>query len=251
MIDTHCHLNDPEAFPDPVEAIRLAKQAGVNQLIIIGVDVESSRRALEIADQNEGVFASIGRHPNYAQHFQVSDLNEFESMLQHPKAVAVGEIGLDYHWDFATKEQQFACLMPQLDLARSMQKPIIFHCRKANDDLLKVLESRPPHPYDFHCFSGTASDAQRILQLDGYFGVDGPITYKKSGEYRELIANLPKDRILIETDSPYMSPEPYRGKPNSPANLPLICQCLASVWGLSAEETAHITSENARRLFGI
>src|SRR6188474_2021839 len=186
LFDTHCHLNLAEHFPDPDAEIAKAKEAGVTRLALVGIDLESSRRAVEIAGRHEGVYAIVGWHPNSAASWNRSHLSELTDLLRDPKTVALGEIGLDYHWDFATPEQQKACLDDQLELAAEMGKPVVFHCRKAYDDLLGILEARPKRPYLFHCFSGDEGHARRVEELGGWIGVDGPITYKKSEALREL-----------------------------------------------------------------
>lgn len=251
LFDTHCHLNLLEAFPDPDGEIERAKQAGVSILCLVGIDLESGRRAVEIAERHEGVYAIVGWHPNSAATWSEGMRAEIEALLQHPKAVAVGEIGLDYHWDFATKAQQMACLESQLDLAASLGKPVVFHCRKAYDDLLDALESRPPRSYLFHCFSGDKDHAQRVREMNGWIGVDGPITYRKSDELRALVADWPRDRIVLETDSPYLTPEPFRGKPNHPSMLSLVNVAVAGQWQCPEEESARITTRNAQTFFGL
>jgi TatD DNase family protein len=249
LTDTHCHLNLTESFPDPEPYFDRAFAAGVSTLMLVALDPQSGQRALDLAESHESVFAIVGRHPHYAQDAQPADLQRLREMLIHPKAVALGEIGLDFHWDYASPEQQQSVLIPQLDLAVEMDKPVVFHCRKAYAELLGILEKRPPHPYLFHCFAGTAEDAARAQTLDCYFGFDGPLTYKKSHELREIVRTLRPERIVLETDSPYMTPEPLRGKPNEPANLPLINAALAETLAMSPKESAHLTTQNARLFF--
>jgi TatD DNase family protein len=251
VIDTHNHLNVPENFPDPDATLAEARAAGVSGFMVVGIDLEGSRRALALAARHPDVWAIVGHHPNYAQTFEPSFLAEYREMLGHPRAVALGEIGLDYHWDYATREQQMAALLPQLDLAVETGKPAVFHAREAYGDLLDILETRAGHSYLFHCFAGSREDAARAVELDAYFGVDGPITYKKSDELRAVFADLPRDRVVVETDSPYMSPVPHRGKPNQPAYLPLILGALADVWGVEFAEAERVTDANARRFFGV
>jgi TatD DNase family protein len=251
LFDTHCHLNLEENFADPEPFFANAYAAGVNRMSLVALDVVSSRRAIELAEAHEGVYAIIGRHPNYAADYDPAELVELREMLKHPKVVALGEIGLDFHWEYATLEQQERCLFDQLDLASELQVPVVFHCRKAYPELLTSLEKRPKLSYDFHCFSGGAEDAARAIALDCYFGFDGPLTYKKSTELRELVNTLPRDRVLLETDSPYMSPEPFRGKPNEPANVVYINRALSQTWGVTEEESARLTTENAIRFFRI
>ena len=251
LVDTHCHLNLPEHFPDPAATIASARQAGVDRVLVVGIDEPSNRRAVELAEQFNEVYAIVGWHPNSASSYSPDARNLIETLASHPKARAIGEIGLDYHWDYATEEEQDRCLRDQLDLAKSLDMPVVFHCREAYQDLLDVLEDRPAQPYLFHCFSGDAVDAGRAEALGSYFGVDGPITYKKSHGLRDLVAQMPPNRIVLETDSPYMAPEPFRGRPNTPANIPLINNALAAALGIGSEECANLTTANAERFFGL
>lgn len=251
LIDTHCHINQKDVFPKPGDTVREANEKGVNRLIVVGVDEASCRRAIELADEHHKVFAIVGLHPNYTAAYSKNDLLWIEELAKHPKAVAIGEIGLDYHWDYSPKDKQARALKEQLSLARRIGKPVVFHCRKAYSELLDVLEQVPPIPYLFHCFSGTREDATRAVKLDAYFGIDGPITYKNSQELRNLVNELPRERLVIETDSPYLTPHPHRGKPNSPAFLPLVNSGLAAALSLSSNECAELTTRNACRFFGI
>jgi TatD DNase family protein len=245
-IDTHCHLNDAKAFPDPVAAIVAARAEGVDEIIVVGVEPESWSSARELAAH--GVHYAAGWHPNYTADYNGS-LYSLRNALQG--AVALGEIGLDYHWDHSPRDTQRAALTDQLDLAAELDLPVVFHCREAYPDLLDVLESRPRQPFLLHCFVGDSDDARRAIALDCYFGIDGPITYKSAEALRDVVATLPPDRLVLETDSPYLSPVPYRGKPNSPAYIPYIGRKLAELLALSENECAALTSANARRFFRI
>jgi TatD DNase family protein len=251
LIDTHCHLNDPKAFPDPANAIREAVLAEVGTMIVVGVNQKEWRRTVELAEEHDELYAIVGWHPNYTADYHPDTLTELRELLKNPKVRALGEIGLDYHWDYSPRETQFKALHDQLDLARELQIPVVFHAREAYSDLLDVLEQRPPHPYLFHCWAGDADEAKRAVKLDAYFGVDGPVTYPKSDELREVLKTLPSDRLVLETDAPYMSPVPYRGKPNQPAYIPNINAFLAQTLGISAQECAAQTTANARRFFQI
>jgi TatD DNase family protein len=170
-------------------------------------------------------------------------------MLRHPKTVAVGEVGLDFHWDYSTPEQQKVALLDQLELARRAEKPVVFHARDAYPQLLDILETRERLPYLFHCFAGTQEDARRAINLDAMFGVDGPVTYKNAGDLRHTLSQIPADRLVIETDSPYLSPVPHRGKPNTPAYVVHVNAALAQVLGITAEECAEQTTLNAEKFF--
>ena len=249
LIDTHCHLNFPDKFPNPSEAIDEAKRAGVERMIAVGCDPASSRHAIELAERFPEVFAVVGWHPTHTKDYTRESLDEIEQMLAHPKVVALGEIGLDFHWDYATPEEQHVALFDQLDLAARTQMPVVFHCRDAYPQLLDILEQRVPHPYLLHCFAGNAEDASRALKLGAMFGVDGPITYKNAKDLRDVIRQIPPDRLLVETDSPYMPPVPFRGQPNQPAYVTYINAALAAVLSISPEQCADITSANAKRFF--
>ncbi len=249
LIDTHCHLNFPDKFPDVAATVEQAKLNGVDKLIVVGCDTQSSRRAVELADQFDSIFAVVGWHPTYTKDFTQESLGEIQELLDHPKVVAIGEIGLDFHWDYATPEQQRVALDAQLDLADRSGLPVVFHARDAYPQLLDILEARPILPYLFHCFAGDSVDAQRALNLGSMFGVDGPISYKNAGSLREVIQSLPKDRIVIETDSPYLTPEPHRGKPNQPAHVKFVNEALAKTLQIPVVECARMTTENAERFF--
>ena len=251
LIDTHCHINLPEYFSNPDEEVALALENDVRVLIAVATDMESSRRAVQLAEHHAGVYAVVGWHPNSAARYEPDSIEELATMCTHPKVVAIGEIGLDYHWDYATKDQQFLALTDQLNLAVRVGKPVVFHCREAYADLLALLESRPPHPYLMHCFAGDADDARRCVALDCYFGVDGPISYKKANDLRDVVRSLPHDRLVIETDAPFLSPEPYRGKQNRPAHVIHVNRALASCLGLPETSTAELTTANAVRFFGL
>jgi TatD DNase family protein len=251
LFDTHCHLNFPDAFSNPGAEVSRAKSAGVDRLCLVGIDLESSLRAVEIAEKHEGVFAVVGWHPNSAATFSEGGLASIEGLLGHPKAAALGEIGLDYHWDYATPLQQRSCLEAQLGLFERREMPTVFHCRDAYDDLLAILENRLPGRFLFHCFSGDERHAERVRSLDGWIGVGGPLTYKKSESLREICRAWPRNRLVLETDSPYLSPEPFRGKPNHPAHLPLIGNRLAELWETTPEAVAEQTVANAIEFFRI
>lgn len=248
LIDTHCHIHDPGAFPDPEQTIRQALSAGVERIIVVGTGPEDWSMALEFAHGFDQVNAIVGWHPNYTATYR-GDLEDLRQALQNPKVLALGEIGLDYHWDYSPPTLQKQALNDQLDLATELDTPVVFHAREAYGDLLDILEARAPHPYLFHCWAGNAEQAQRAVKLDAYFGVDGPITYKKADDLRSVIAALPRERIVLETDSPYMSPVPHRGKLNQPAYVDEVNKGLAAALGVSEEDCARLTTENAERFF--
>lgn len=251
MIDTHCHLNFSDAFPDPAAAIHRAKERGVLAFIVVGCDEPTSLRAIELAEKHKEVYACVGWHPNYAASFKEDSIQVIAELAAHPKTVAIGEVGLDYHWDHATPDQQRHCTAAQLQLAAALGMTVVFHCRDAWNDLLDWLETDAPKPprMVFHCFSGDEHQAKRALALGGYLGVDGPLTYPKNPPLRKIVSASPQERILIETDSPYLTPHPYRGKPNEPALLPLVNRALAEVLSISPSECAYLTTKNACAAF--
>jgi len=251
LIDTHCHIHDPKAFPDISETLRAAHEAGVETIMLVGTEPSDWLRAVEMATAHSELYAIVGWHPNYASEFTRESMITLEKLLSHPKVLALGEIGLDYHWDYTPREVQFAVLRAGLDLAVKCSKPVVFHAREAYSDLLDILESRPAHNYLFHCWAGDISEAARAVALGGYFGVDGPVTYPKAEGLREVLRAIPRDRLVVETDSPYMSPHPFRGKPNQPAYVSYVNDGLAKALGIGSEECARITTENALRFFGL
>lgn len=249
MIDTHCHLNLPEYFPDVASEVEFARSQGVEALVVVGTDLETSQSAVAITERFEDVFAIVGWHPTSTARYSSDSLVDIERMLAHPKVVAIGEIGLDFYWDHATVAQQMSALRDQLDLARSVGAPIVFHCREAYSELLDLLEREPVQPYLLHCFAGNAEHARRAVALGCYFGVDGPISYKKADELRAVVDNLPRDRIVIETDAPFLTPEPFRGKRNRPGHVVHVNAALAKCLGVTADDCRALTTTNARRFF--
>ncbi len=251
MIDTHCHLNDARAFPEPAMAIAEATEAGVHRIVVVGTDTESSRRAVQLATEFEAVFAIVGWHPTSAAAWNPGELDAIRDLAAHPKVVAMGEIGLDYHWDTATPDQQRRCLDAHLDLAFELEMPVVFHCREAYDDLLDILEPCGAGPYLLHCFGGSVEQAARAIGLDALFGVDGPVTYKSAEDLRATLRFIGLDRLVLETDAPWLPPVPYRGKPNHPKYLPLIRDGLASALGMTSREVSTRTTATAERFFGL
>jgi TatD DNase family protein len=249
IIDTHCHLTDRAAFPDVTAVLEACRAARVGPVITVGIQPEDWTAALALAEAHAEVYAIVGVHPNHAREWHPDLLPRLRQYLAHPKVVALGEIGLDFHWDFATPEEQLAALTPQLDLAVDLGKPVVFHARKAMGSLLDLLEARDPHPYLFHCYSGDAAEADRVMALGGIIGVDGPVTYPKADDLRAVIQHIGLARLVLETDSPYLTPVPHRGKPNSPVYLPFIAQELAQLFAVTTEEVITVTSANARQFF--
>ncbi len=253
LIDTHCHLNFKEHFPNVASTLQSAKQNNVVACVVVGCDTETSQYAIELAEKHQEIYACIGWHPNYSANYTTHELQKIKELSFHPKCVAIGEVGLDYYWKYATKEQQRTCSLEHIQLAIQRNLPVVLHCRDAYDDLLNFLEDLVAVPKNMilHCFSGSIEHAKRAVSMGCYFGIDGPITYRKGENLRQIVKTLPKDRLLIETDSPYLTPHPYRGQQNSPAMIPLINSELAKTLEMSEQECAEITTRNATQAFSI
>ena len=249
LIDTHCHLNDAKAFPDPGREIDAALAQGVERFVVVGTAPDDWERAVTLAEGHPEVWAIVGWHPNYTADYDPGTLGRLRELLDHPRVLALGEIGLDYHWAYAERTVQHAALRDGLDLAVERGKPVVFHAREAYTDLLDVLEARPPHPYLMHCFAGTAEEGARAAALGCRFGVDGPVTYPKAEGLRAVLRTLPYESLVVETDAPYMSPVPFRGKPNRPANVRHVAEGLAKALDRPYEEVAERTTRTAREFF--
>jgi TatD DNase family protein len=255
LVDTHCHLNFDAFDTDRAEVVARAAAAGVTRIIIPAVDLATSREALALADEYEGVYAAIGIHPNSTADFAPAMLDDLRALLPHPKVVAIGEIGLDYYWKDSPPDKQKEAFLAQLAFANEVELPIIIHNREAHADILELLEAWQPHNPQrvgvLHSSSAPMEYAQRALAKGFYLGFTGPITYKKAEETRHIAAHIPLDRILVETDAPFLTPEPYRGKRNTPEYIPYIVERLASVRGITPEAMAQASTDNAICLFAL
>jgi TatD DNase family protein len=268
LTDTHCHLNFERFDPDRQAVLERAFQAGVGRILIPGLDLASSRSAVELAHSHPPLYAAVGIHPSETSGFAPASIEELKELAQDPKVKAVGEIGLDYYWETSSHALQQKVLVEQLDLAAELDIPVVIHFREKGDassgactaDLLKILENwvaglvRRESPLAtrsgvLHSFSGTLETARTAVKLGFYLGVAGPVTYKNALARQELVAALPMDRILIETDSPFQAPHPHRGKRNEPAYVRLIADKIALVRSSTIEQVISTTGDNARRLF--
>jgi TatD DNase family protein len=259
MVDTHCHLNFDSYNEDREAVIERAARLGVSRIIIPAVDMESCEEAMALAEQHEGIFAAIGVHPNSTADFETAMIARLRDWSKGKGVVSIGEIGLDYYWDKSPKAKQFEAFEAQLALAAELELPVIIHNREADEDVMAILESwvtTVPATMKarlgvLHSFSAPMAVAERALALGFYLGFTGPITFKKADDLRNVAQYVPLERLLVETDGPFLTPEPYRGKRNSPEYIPYIVDRLAALHSLSSEELAKITTENAVRLFGI
>lgn len=255
IFDTHCHLNDEALYPRIDEVIASAKKVGVNKFLIIGWDKESSLLAIDIANRYEECYAAIGFHPCNIEGVSEEDFLEVMSHLDDPKVVCLGEIGLDYHWvkDLNLRENQKKWFIKQINYANLHQKPISIHNREAFEDCLKILkEHKPQYSGVMHCYSGSVELLKDVLDLGLYIGLDGPVTFTNAKTPKEVAQDIPLNRLLLETDSPYLAPHPLRGTVNEPKNIALVLDEIARL--RSEESKKHIIDvvyKNSCRLFGI
>lgn len=252
LFDTHAHYDD-EAFDADRDAVLTALPGqGVGLVLNPGCDVESSRKAVQYAAAYPHVYAAVGIHPENCGGYTAGDLAALRQLAQQPKTAAIGEIGLDYYWaENPPRDLQQQVLRDQLALAGELALPVIIHDREAHADTLSIIREFPGVTGVFHCFSGSPEMAQELLKLGWYLGFDGPVTYKNARRAPEVAAVTPLDRMLIETDSPYMTPVPYRGRRNDSGYVHLVAEKLAEWKGVTPEEIARITTENGKRLFRI
>jgi TatD DNase family protein len=256
LVDTHAHLDQEDFAEIRDEVIHKARVAGVATILAVGTTVSSSQVCLDLASQYEGVYAAVGIHPNYAAAAESCDWDVIERLALDSRVVAIGETGLDRHWDFTPFALQQEYFARHIDLAARVEKPFIVHMRDCEEDILAALRQAHgtygPLAGVMHSFTGDATLAAECVSLGLHISFAGMLTFKKSAELRACAATIPADRLLVETDSPYLSPEPIRGqRPNEPANVAHTARCLADARGQSFEELAALTTANARRFFKI
>ena len=249
--DTHAHYDSGAFNADREEILAALPEAGVALVVNPGCEVRSSEAAIGLAERFSHVWAAVGIHPEDMNDMSDGDLDKIEQLSKHPRCVAVGEIGLDYYWDASRKEEQKALFIEQLKLALRRDLPVIVHDREAHGDCLDIVRRFPGLRGVFHCYSGSVEMAQELLKRGWYLGFDGPITYKNARKALEVLEICPLDRVLIETDSPYLSPVPMRGKRNDSRNLVYVTEKIAEIKGITPEEAAAITMENGKKLFNI
>ncbi|GKU77107.1 putative metal-dependent hydrolase YabD [Paenibacillus sp. L3-i20] len=253
LFDTHTHLDSYKFDEDREEVIERARAAGVDLMINIGFDRETIPTTMALAEKYEFIYAAVGWHPVESIHMKPEDLEWIEGLCSHKKVVAIGEIGLDYHWDTSPKDVQQRVFREQIRLARKVGKPIVIHNRDAHEDILRILKEEKASEVGgvMHCFSGSLETAKQCLDMNFYISFGGPVTYKNAKVPKEVLAQVPLDRLLIETDSPYLTPHPYRGKRNETSYVALIAQAAAEIKGKTVEEIALITTSNGKKCFGI
>ena len=249
--DTHAHYCDKRFNEDRDELLGSMIDSGISLILNAGSSLRTSKFSLELADKYPFIYASVGVHPHDAKSMTADTVSELGRLLSHPKAMAVGEIGLDYHYDFSPRDVQRMRFREQLELARRLDKPVIIHEREALQDTLDIVRDFGDLTGVFHCFSGSRETAKTVLDMGWYLSFTGIVTFKNARRALEVLEIMPADRIMLETDCPYMAPEPMRGKRNSSLYLPYIAEKIAEVRGVSAEEVAVTTMENGKRFLGI
>lgn len=250
LFDTHAHLNDQDAFPDVAPVWRRAQEQGVLRLVVPGYDRASCLRAIALSEQYPGLYAAVGFHPNDGTAVTQQDLTDLEVWARHEKVVAIGEIGLDYHYD-TPRDVQERLLREQVALARRVDKPVVIHDREAHEDIVRMLDEEGVASVGgiMHCFSGSVEMMQQCLKLGMHISLGGPVTFKNAKKPVQVAEAVPSDRLLIETDSPWLAPHPYRGKPNEPAYVSLVAQRIAQARGMDCEALGQMTWANACAVF--
>lgn len=249
--DTHAHYDSGAFNADRFEILESMNDGNVGLIVNPGCDLESSRTAVSFAEKYDFVYAAVGWHPEDIDKLSDEAYAQLCALAEHPKCVAIGEIGLDYYWDATHKDEQKELFCKQIELALRLDKPVIIHDREAHGDSMEIILRYPQLRGVLHCFSGSAEMASELLKRGWYLGFDGPITYKNARKSIEVLEMCPLDRIVVETDSPYLTPVPNRGKRNDSRQLCHVVEKIAEVKGLTAQEVERATFDNGLRLFGI
>ena len=252
-IDSHAHLDDPKYDPDRHEMLMRAREQGISTIINVGYDLASSQRSVALAEKYDFIFAAVGIHPHDAQEADDGTFAELKKMAVHPRVVAIGEMGLDYYRDLSPREIQQQVFRRQIRLAGETGLPIIIHDREAHGDVMKILKEEQVGDYSgvLHCFSGSWEMAEECMRMGFYISIAGPVTFNNAGRLKEIAARVPEDRLLIETDAPYLTPEPNRGKRNESSYVFFVAEEIARLRGIAPEKLGELISNNARRLFSL
>ena len=250
LFDTHAHLDDRAFDEDRAELLKALPQQGLALVMNPGCSLESSRNVVKIAAENDYIYAAVGSHPDAADEVNEAVIEEYRMLCKlNPKVKAIGEIGLDYHYEDIPREIQLKAFRLQMELARELDLPVIVHEREAHEDGMAVIREFPEVRGVFHCYSGSAEMARQLVNLGWYIGFTGVLTFKNARKAVEVASSIPLERIVLETDCPYMAPEPFRGKRNDPGKLYRMAEKLAQIRGLSVEEIHAITLENGKKLY--
>lgn len=250
IFDTHAHYDDSRFDEDRDELITSLKEKGVSHIVNCGCDLRSSQTTLSLAEKYSFIYAAIGVHAHEAEDTTEDDLAEIEKLYSNSRVVAVGEIGLDYHYDFSPRERQLEIFERQLILANKLDLPVIIHDREAHEDTMNLLKKHRPKGV-VHCFSGSAEMAKEIVKLGMYIGLGGAVTFKNAKKPVEVAEYLPPDRLLLETDAPYMTPVPFRGQRCDSSHIAFTAEKIAEIKGIDTQELINTANENAKRLFNI
>ena len=251
IFDTHAHYDSGAFNADRFDILASMPEKNVGLIVDPGCDLESNRAAIALAEKYSFVYAAVGWHPEDMDKLTDEGFDEMIKLMHHAKCVAVGEVGLDYYWDAGHKDEQKALFIRQIELALELDKPVIVHDREAHGDSFDIVCRYPALRGVFHCYSGSAEMAAELLKRGWYLGFDGPITYKNARKALEVLQMCPLERMVIETDSPYLTPVPNRGKRNDSRNLPYIAARIAEIKGMTTEEVAEVTLQNGKQLFGL
>ncbi|WP_273125218.1 TatD family hydrolase [Bacillus weihaiensis] len=253
LFDTHAHLNAIQYNEDLQEVINRAIAEKVTRIVVVGFDRETITRAMELTEEYDMIYAAVGWHPVDAIDMTDDDLKWIKELASHPKVVAIGEMGLDYYWDKSPKEIQKEVFRKQIQLAKEVKLPIIIHNRDATEDVVAILKDEGASEVGgiMHCFTGSIEVAKQCMDMNFYLSFGGPVTFKNAKKPKEVAKEIPLDRLLIETDCPYLTPHPYRGKRNEPSYVKYVAEQIAELRGMSFEEIAKKTSDNANKVFGI
>ena len=251
LIDTHAHLDFPEFAEDLTAVLERAKKAGVNEVVSIGINLASSEKAVELANLYPEVYATVGIHPHDAFPLTEKQVTALESLAQNRRVVAIGEVGLDYYRDRRPRATQRRCLRQQLEVACNIRLPVVFHVREAHAEFLAIIADYAAtlNGVVLHCFSGDWGVAKRCLDMGFYLSIPGTVTFPKAEKQQEVVRKAPLERLLLETDAPYLAPVPFRGKVNEPAFTRYTAEKVAALRGCSLEEVAHQTTANAHKVF--
>ena len=252
MIDSHCHINDASFKDHPEEYIKLAKEAGIAEFLVVGYDEKSSRIAEEIAKKFQECYAAVGVHPSDVKRMKKGDLESIEKLAKNPKVLAIGEIGLDYYWDKdeEVQKQQKEFFIKQIDLANKLNKPVSIHCRDAYEECYQILKNHPVQKGGvMHCYGGSVEMAKMFIDLGFVLGFGGTLTFKNARRPKEVLESIGMNDYVLETDAPYLAPDPYRGKQNHSKYLYLIRDKIAEIKGISAEEIDKQSTKNFNRIF--
>jgi TatD DNase family protein len=253
FIDTHAHLFLPNFENDLDEVITRARNKGIDYIIVPATDIKTANRTIELCEKYDFIYGAVGIHPHDSKDWNPALLNEIKDLSKHKKIVAIGEIGLDYYYDFSPKEKQIEAFRSQIELAINFNLPVIIHNRESDEDMLKIIKEYCGSGLkaQFHCFNASLKDANEYIRMGHFISFTGNITFKKADQLRDILSNISLEHIMLETDSPFMTPVPYRGKRNEPSNVKLIAEKIAEVHNVTLEDIARSTSYNVFRMFGI